>query len=131
MTFPEPSISPRACDGDSSGPVCRKLRLVDRLPGHVIGYIHFDEPMVGKCRGFTDLTVHENLEYCGRRIRRTVEDFLPPRVPSSGRKQTPSPIERVVLREAPDNHLTRTYRVRCRPGVPRRRVRPTPSRVPA
>ena len=91
IAFPGPSIYARARDGDSSGPVFRKLRLVDRLPGHLIGHIQFDELMAGKCHRFTDLTLHKNLEYRGRRIRSAIEDLLPPCVPSRGRKHPPRP----------------------------------------
>jgi hypothetical protein len=51
---------------------------------------------------------------------RSPQARVPPRVPSRGRKQAPSPIERVVAREAPDKHLiphTCGFSLQCPSGL--------------
>jgi len=82
IPFPQPAIAPGSRDSDSSGPVGRQLRLIDRLPGHLIGDVKLDEAVMSERRRFAHLTVNENLEHRGRRIRRAVKNLLAACVPA-------------------------------------------------
>jgi len=122
MSLSKPPVSPGSGHRDSARPVGRQMCLIDRVSRNFIGDLQFDETVARKRRGFTDLAVHQNLEHRRRRVRCAIQNLPTTGMPSCGREQAPSTVERFVPGEAPDNHFRRTCRVRSRSAAPRRRV---------
>jgi hypothetical protein len=108
--------------GPPSGYQIKPLARIDRVARNFIGDLQFDETVAGKRRGFTDLAVHQNLEHRRRRVGCAIQNLQASSVPSRGGEQSPSPVERFLPGEAPDNHFRRTCRVRSRSTAPRQRV---------
>jgi len=100
----EPAVAPCPRDRDSTRPIGWQRRLVNRSARHFIRDFQFDEMVSGECLWLPHFAVNEDFEYgrCG--IRRAIENFSAPRVPSTRCKQSAASIERGVLGESPDDH---------------------------
>ncbi len=118
LPFTEPPVPPGARHGKPPQPVRRKVRLVDLHAPDLVGDFEFDEPVSGKRGGLADLVVDQYLQQRSCRIRSAIENLVPAGMPTRRRDQPTSTIKRLVLREPPDDHVSRTNRVRYRPAAP-------------
>ena len=118
LPFAEPPIPPCARHGKAPQPVWRKVCLVDLHAPDLVGYFEFNEPVPGERGGLADLVVDQYFQQRSRRIRSAIENLVPAGMPTCRSDQPTSTIQRLVLREPPDDHVSRTNRVRYRPAAP-------------
>jgi len=104
LPFRKPPVAPRACHRDAPPPVGRQLSFRYALDRDVIWNLDLDEAMRAERIRIAHAGVNEYFEHRGGRVWCAVEDLLPARVPAGRGEEPSAAIERLMLREAPEDH---------------------------
>ena len=100
----EPLVAKRAGQVLAGGPIGRQSGVGNPIFGELVRHLDLKKFEVAQGRWLRNTGMDQNLEQSCRRVRRAIEYFVAPGVPSTRDQETTAAVERLVPREAPEDH---------------------------